>query len=886
VGSATLTYQWQATNNVNGFTNLVNGGIISGATSNVLTLSSVTLNNTLAYQVIVSNGAGSVTSTPAANLTVLNIPEITNQPASQSTLSGGTATFTVGATGVGTLTYQWQATNNINGFTNLSNGGIISGATNSTLTLTGVTTNNALVYQVIVANANGSVTSSPVTLTVNSATRLIDVDLGTAAGVQSGAAVLGESGDVWNGVAGATATTIVDSSSNLVSGAGLTIGGANYFNYNEPGGTAMDAATTNLMQDFCFYYDGAGGHPNITVSVTGLTEYTNSPFELVVYGALGGDQGDTLTLTGATGGNTTSTLATSATSRQLSKGVGVAYQVFTGTLTNGTLTVVINTNLNIFYGCNGLQLLLSPTLPPLIATNPAGQLVTSGNAVTLNVGVLGTAPFGYQWLATNNVNGFTNLVNGSGITGATSNVLSLSSVTANNALVYEVVVTNAYGTATSAPAILSVLPGPTLVGRWIYGTADNAADISGFQPAGTHDGYAVGTEGLAFGSLDSPKGDGDALTLDGAEAVGISNSVSSDAGYQPTFDLYLTNSMTVAFWAQGYPTGTNVFVAKGGYSSAGWDFGRYSNYVNDVTFTLQGTADGVTTFDATPTNNINDGNWHHYAGTWDGNGGVRKVYVDGVLVTNVTADYAPFTAAGAYRLLLGGQDTLGTGDGNISSTTFFTGNLYDVRVYNYAIPASLVQQLAGITNVATVSSNAYLASLALSPAGTLSPAFTTNGFSYTATEAYGNTVTVTVTNADLTATNVLIYNGATNALASGVASSALSLNANPAVTNVVKVQVTAQDGVTVQTYVVDVTELPTVSSKPELTNSVSGSTLNLKWGLNYLGYRLLVQTNNLNKGVSKNAGDWGTVANSTATNTATISLTKTNANEYYKLVYP
>ena len=81
-------------------------------------------------------------------------------------------------------------------------------------------------------------------------------------------------------------------------------------------------------------------------------------------------------------------------------------------------------------------------------------------------------------------------------------------------------------------------------------------------------------------------------------------------------------------------------------------------------------------------------------------------------------------------------------------------------------------------------------------------------FSYATTEAYGSTPTVTAVDADLTAANQLIYNGATNALASGAPSSPLTLNPNPAVTNVVKVQVTAQDGVTVQTYTVNVKQLP------------------------------------------------------------------------------
>jgi len=183
-----------------------------------------------------------------------------------------------------------------------------------------------------------------------------------------------------------------------------------------------------------------------------------------------------------------------------------------------------------------------------------------------------------------------------------------------------------------------------------------------------------------------------------------------------------------------------------------------------------------------------------------------------------------------------------------------------------------------------VSSNAYLTSLALSPAGILSPAFVSNTFTYYATNAYDSAPTVLVTNADLTATNQLVYDGTTNGLTSGQPSGGMALILGA--TNVVQVQVTAQDGVTVQTYTVNVTELPNQATPPQLTNSVSNGTLNLSWGLDRLGYRLLMQMNNLNLGVSGSANDWTMVPGSTTTNAAAISIVTTNLNEYFRLVYP
>jgi hypothetical protein len=171
----------------------------------------------------------------------------------------------------------------------------------------------------------------------------------------------------------------------------------------------------------------------------------------------------------------------------------------------------------------------------------------------------------------------------------------------------------------------------------------------------------------------------------------------------------------------------------------------------------------------------------------------------------------------------------------------------------------------------------------LSPAG-LTSTFVSNTFSYLATDAYGNTPTITVVNADLTATNKLIYNSVTNSLTSGTASSGLTLTLGA--TNVAQVQVTAQDGVTVYTYQVNIVELPS-QTVPLLTNSVSGGTnLVLSWPADHLGYRLLMQTNNLAKGVSANISDWGTVAGSTNITSTSITINKATNNAYYRLVYP
>ena len=189
-----------------------------------------------------------------------------------------------------------------------------------------------------------------------------------------------------------------------------------------------------------------------------------------------------------------------------------------------------------------------------------------------------------------------------------------------------------------------------------------------------------------------------------------------------------------------------------------------------------------------------------------------------------------------------------------------------------------------VGSASAASTNAYLSSLVLAPAGALSPGFAPNGFVYSATNSYGAAPTVTVNNADLTASNELIYNGTpVGPLPSGTPSSPLSLTLGTP--DVVQVLVTAQDGVTTNLYTVDVMEQPSQTT-PKLTSSVSAGTLNLSWPADHLGYRLLTQTNNLSRGVSTHLSDWGTVEGSTAVTATNFPIVKTNSDEYYRLVYP
>ena len=82
---------------------------------------------------------------------------------------------------------------------------------------------------------------------------------------------------------------------------------------------------------------------------------------------------------------------------------------------------------------------------PLLVTNPASQLVNRGQTAAFSISVLGTQPLQYQWRK-----------DGVNLVGATLPSLTLTNVQATNAGGYDVVVTDAFGSVTSAVATLTV----------------------------------------------------------------------------------------------------------------------------------------------------------------------------------------------------------------------------------------------------------------------------------------------------------------------------------------------------------------------------------------------------------------------------------------------
>src|SRR5262249_3557825 len=141
-GTPPLAYQWN-----------LNGSPLSGRTLASLTLTNISNSDAGNYTVIVTNSLGSLTSAVA----VLGVvpPLIVTQPTNVIVNLGQPAAFSVGVTGPGPFSYQWQ-----------KNGSNILTATASALSFANTVFADAAAYRVLVSNPIVTETSQSAILTL------------------------------------------------------------------------------------------------------------------------------------------------------------------------------------------------------------------------------------------------------------------------------------------------------------------------------------------------------------------------------------------------------------------------------------------------------------------------------------------------------------------------------------------------------------------------------------------------------------------------------------------------------------------------------------------------------------------------------------------------
>ena len=173
---------------------------------------------------------------------------------------------------------------------------------------------------------------------------------------------------------------------------------------------------------------------------------------------------------------------------------------------------------------------LSLNLPPQIITQPASQLVSPGGSVTFRAVAAGMAPLHYQWQFNN-----ANLLN------ATNSTFTLNNVQITNSGSYAVVVTNAFGRATSTGASLVVANLATATAQ-NFGFEIPSLGTGGYQynPSGAswtflnNSGISGNASGFTSANPNTPEGTQVAF-LQGAGSS-ISQSIAFPAGsYQVAF---------------------------------------------------------------------------------------------------------------------------------------------------------------------------------------------------------------------------------------------------------------------------------------------------------------------------------------------------------------
>lgn len=348
------------------------------------------------------------------------------QPQSQTNNVGAAATFFASATSLLPLDYQWQK----NG-TNLVNGGNISGATTTTLSITDISDSDGASYSVTVSNANGSVTSSNATLTVRAAPS----------------------------ITAQPTNLLVLAGTNVAFGVSLT--GTAPFRYQwRFNGTNLPNATNAIYTIPSVATNKAGIYSVVVTNAAGSDTSSNAALAVVV------SPKNRTNYASSTATFIATAFSPGSLNYQWQKnGTNIIDGGNLSGATNSTLTIanvsdadaaIYNAVVSDAYGSvNTSDALLTVNNFPFIATQPRSQTVVAGSVATFNVIAYGAPPFVFQWY-------FKGTPVGSPTAGTNYSSYTLANVGTNQAGNYSVRVVNGYSSVTSSSALLTVMLPPRL----------------------------------------------------------------------------------------------------------------------------------------------------------------------------------------------------------------------------------------------------------------------------------------------------------------------------------------------------------------------------------------------------------------------------------------
>lgn len=406
-----------------------NGAELSGETGAGLSLTGDVADDGAVYTCVATNSGGSTVS-PAMTLDISGVlPVFTTPPIAQSAAVNTTATFTAAASGQPAPTLQW-----------LRGGVPIAGANSGTLSFTAQAADAGVLYVCVATNVAGSVTSTPVALTV---TGLVAPTVGTPVQSPSPAAV-GGSATFSVSPAGTPAPTCQWQRSD---------DGAAFADVAGATGTAlvlMNVQASPAVQVRCVVTNAVSTATSAaaTLAVSAGPTITTQPLDQAVA------DGATATFTVVSDGD-------SQLWQVLTPGGG-SWTPAGSTATTLSFTAALADNGN-RYRCvvskSGIALptraalLTISGVPVTITTDPVSDTADLDEVVSFSVTAAGTAPFTYTWQRAESAGAFAD------ISGATGPILTLKAQAGDNGDRFRCLVDNGVtadpGTA-SAEAVLTV----------------------------------------------------------------------------------------------------------------------------------------------------------------------------------------------------------------------------------------------------------------------------------------------------------------------------------------------------------------------------------------------------------------------------------------------